>query len=111
MTLTVEDQGHGVLALAGTDIVSASSSTVVRVTHCTFFNAHTSGVTVTVYYLQSGEVVGDSGTFKAERQIAPRATWICTEVIGQNVTGSAELHAVPSVTNVVHYNVSGDIIS
>lgn len=111
MTLTVSDIGHGLAALAGQSIAASSSDSVTRVTHCTLYNAHTAGVTVTVYYLRSTEGVGSPGAFKAKKQIAPGGTWLCIEVIGQNISHSGSLFIVPSVNNVIHYNVSGDVIT
>jgi len=111
MTLTVSDIGHDTLAIAGESIASSSISAVTRVTHCTFYNAHSAVVTVTVYYLRSAENTSSPGALKAKKQIAPGATWICLEVTGQNIGNSGSLFAVPSVDGVIHVNVSGDAIS
>ncbi len=111
MTLAVSDIGHGLLALAGESIAASSSAAVTRVTHCTFYNAHTSAVTVTVYYLRVSENLTSDGAFKAKKQIAPGGTWLCLELTGQNLANSASLFAVPSVNDVIHFNVSGDVIS
>lgn len=111
MTLTVSDLGHGQLALAGQSIASSSASAITRVTNCTFYNAHTAAVTVTVYYLRSAESIASTGVLKGKKQIPPSGTWICNEVIGQNIGNSGSLYAVPSTNNVIHYNVSGDAIT
>jgi hypothetical protein len=111
MTLLVSDIGHGQLAIAGESIAASSSEAVTRVTHCTFYNAHTAVVTVTVYYLRVSENISGIGVLKAKKQIAPGGTWLCLEVTGQNIGNSGSLFAVPSIDNVIHYNVSGDAIS
>lgn len=111
MTITVSEIGHGIADIGGTEIANSALAAITRITHCTFYNAHTAGVTVTAYYLRLSETIASDGALKAKKQIAPGQTWICSELIGQNLAGGSNLFIVPSVDNVIHYNVSGDIIA
>ena len=110
MTITVSDLGHGRLPTAGTNIATSATSRTTRITHCVFYNTHSSSVTVTLYYLRSGESVSSDGAVLVAKTIPPGKSWIAIEAIGINIAQLGALHAVPSVTNVIDYNVAGDII-
>lgn len=111
MTVTVSDIGHGRLALAGTDIAESAAGRTTRVTHCLFYNTHTSAVTVTIYYLRNGDTTTSNGAVLAQKSIAPSKSWIPNEAIGINIAQLGTLHAIPSVDAVIDYNVAGDIIT
>lgn len=109
MAVTPTDLGHGNLALTGTDIVSAASNYKVRVWNLTLSNIFSSKVTVNVYYLRSGESTSSNGTFLAQKTMMPGQSWICIEA-NKVLMESSSIHAVPSVNDAIHYNVSGDVI-
>lgn len=104
------DSGHGLLTDSVATIVDASTATDARVvTHATFYNAHTVAVTVTVYYLRSGESSASDGAIVAKKTIPPLKTWIALPLLGQPIRQSAYIQAVAGVTDVVHYNIGVNV--
>lgn len=108
--MTATDLAHGNLGTSTSSLVSATTSTDERqVIHATFYNAHTSAVTVTVYYVRTGETAGDAGTFKGKKKIPPGKTWICIPILGQPIGTLASIQGLADVNNVVHYNIGVEV--
>lgn len=111
MAITPTDTGHGLLSTTAGNITTVDAAKTQRVIKCSFFNADTVARTVTVYYLRKSETTADPGARLAQKKIPPGKSWICYEAIPQVIQISASLQASADAANVVHYNVSTDVIS
>ena len=101
------DVAHGTLTTSVQTIVSAVSSTDRRVvTHATFFNTHSSEVTVTVYYMRSGETTVSPGVNKGSKTIPPSQAWLCPNLLGQEISTGGFIQSVATVNSVIDYNIT-----
>lgn len=109
MALTVTDLSHGTLTTSAVAIVNSVNT--IRITHCTMHNKSSAAVEVKIYYIRTGESVGDAGTIKVKEKIPPGKTFYGRGIIGQNMAASSSVFAVADANGAIDYNLSGDVIS
>jgi len=109
MTRSITNLGHGTLSTSASAIVNASYTT--KITSNVFSNKSAAAVTVSVYYVESGETTSSSGAFLGSKKIQPGRSWMFHELSGLNMAESANIYASASANSAIDYNISGDVIN